>query len=169
MLKYNFANLGVRIENPLAEEFENIDMLSKDMKRIFFLKATRDGLTKMVSNNFVTENMRDRSQAQPNDVMKKAELSPHKLFHKEDHYLRIINTKKIDLAILRNEVDELIETVVNHRVKNKEMNEKLKTSEALNASVSSKNIGFKNKEKPKQSAKNLSPEEKQRIIEQLAL
>ena len=51
-----------KMENALSEEVQNIEMLSHDMKRIMFLKATRDGLTKMIASDFVTENMRESTR-----------------------------------------------------------------------------------------------------------
>jgi hypothetical protein len=96
---------------------------------------------------------------------------------------RILNTLKIDLAIERNEVEELIEIVVGLRIKNKELDSsKLNESQVINASTKNKsvlNFGSQmilNSEIRKDSMraskkkkKEFTPEEKIAILHQIAL
>ena len=115
----------------------------------------------------------------------KIDLSPHKIFHKENYYLKIINSKKIDLAILRNEVEELIESVASRRVKNKDIDDK-DTKDESQAETSLfpnfMSIGFdklgsgrKSKRTKSNSSakrnvpKEMSPETKVKIINQVIL
>lgn len=83
-----------------------------------------------------------------------------------------LNSKKIDLAIEKNEVEELIEKVVNLRIKNKDI-EVAKNKSVLDISsalVKSSSLTRKEKTKDKQrKKKELTPEDIARITQHITL
>jgi hypothetical protein len=113
-----------KMENPLSEEIMNVEALGFEMKRISLLKQTRDYLERGLKGHLVLVEMR-------NELLKQ------------------LNSKKVDLAIERNEVEELAEAATLRDLQDNKFAVRHKqsvldiSSNMLNMSIMTKKKNFK--------------------------
>jgi hypothetical protein len=169
-----------KMDNPLALEIQNIQHLYDDMKRILFLKKTRHRLLKeTVIPNFKPTLTTDVINFQISKSLKDKRKEGPQWIGGDP---KILNSMKIDLAVEKNEVEELIEIVLGLRIRSKENdNSKLNDSQATNTPKNAFAFDFSNpmtnnqvsKKNPsrfsKKKKKDFTPEERVKLLHQIAL